>query len=246
MQQDIKEKNSNLVQSSSQSSAIVECINVVKNYDLGNSKVLALRGLNVSFYSGFNLIVGPSGSGKSTALNLIGCLDTASEGQVLVNGQDIGLLSEAERCQFRRQNVGFIFQSFSLISCLNIQDNIEYPLYKNKAISVAKRRERALELLREVGLEGYEKRFPHELSGGQQQRVAIARALIAQPKLVIADEPTASLDSETSAKILELLQRIHNEFGTSIILASHDRNVMDRIQRKVTLRDGVIAKEEII
>ncbi len=233
-------------QNSAQGSAIVECIDVVKNYDLGNSKVLALRSLNVSFYSGFNLIVGPSGSGKSTALNLIGCLDTATEGQVLVNGQDTNLLSEAERCRFRRHNVGFIFQSFSLISCLNLQDNIEYPLYKNKAISVAKRRERAFELLREVGLEGYEKRFPRELSGGQLQRVAIARALIAQPKLVIADEPTASLDSETSAKILQLLQRIHDQFGTSIILASHDRNVMDRIQRKVTLRDGVIAKEEVI
>ena len=224
---------------------IVQCTNVLKDYHLGKTKVPALRGLNVSFYSGFNLIVGPSGSGKSTALNLIGCLDAASGGQILIKGKDIGQLAEAERCQFRRHNIGFIFQSFSLISSLNLLDNIEYPLYKNKEFKASERRERARDLLHEVGLEGYDKRFPSELSGGQQQRVAIARSLIAQPQLLIADEPTASLDSVTSAKILQLLGRVHEQFGTSIILASHDRNVMDHIQRKVVLKDGVIVEEQM-
>ncbi|WGK70003.1 ABC transporter ATP-binding protein [Candidatus Haliotispira prima] len=232
------------IKTEDRNTAIVECRDVVKHYYPGSTKVEALRGLNVSFYPGFNLILGPSGSGKSTALNLIGCLDTATFGEVFVNGQDVGLLSEAERCEFRRQNVGFIFQSFSLISSLDLMDNIEYPLYKNKAVSAAERRERAENLLKEVGLEGYNKRFPRELSGGQQQRVAIARSLVANPKLLIADEPTASLDSETSAKILELLERIHDEFGTSIILASHDRNVIEHINRKVVLRDGVIATDK--
>ncbi len=225
-------------------SVIVECRNVVKTYHLGKTEVPALRGLNVSFYSGFNLIVGPSGSGKSTALNLIGCLDTATGGEVLIGGQDVGGLSETERCRFRRHNVGFIFQAFSLISSLNLLDNIEYPLYKSRLVSAAERRERAEALLREVGLEDYGKRFPRELSGGQMQRVAIARALVVRPRLLIADEPTASLDSVTSARILELLQRIHDELGTSIILASHDRNVIEHINRKVLLRDGVIAAEE--
>ena len=246
--QQTKEKDlgesGNISQDKPQSKPIVECHNVTKTYHLGATQVQALRGLNISFYSGFNLIIGPSGSGKSTALNLIGCLDTASSGQVFVNGQNIGELSEAERCRFRRYTVGFIFQSFSLISCLNLLDNIEYPLYKNKDISRSERRQRAEKLLYEVGLEGYGQRFPRELSGGQQQRVAIARALIAQPKLLIADEPTASLDSQTSFRILALLQRIYNEFGTSIILASHDRNVIEHIQRQVVLQDGIIVEDK--
>ena len=219
--------------------SVVKVVNLKKSYTLGKISVPALRGLNYDFQPGFTVVAGASGSGKSTLLNIIGCLDDASEGKVYLNGRLMNDLKEKEKSMLRRSTVGFIFQSFSLIPVLSVFDNVEYPLLRS-SLDKVQRRERVCALLEDVGLGNYIKRFPSELSGGQMQRVAIARALVAHPQLIIADEPTANLDSVTGDKILGLMERIHRERGASIIIASHDGNVLEKITNVLYLKDGRI------
>lgn len=219
---------------------VARCKAITKVYEMGRVKVDALKGISYDFEPGFTLLVGQSGSGKSTLLNIIGGLDAPTSGSVSVGGVDLVGLKEKDLSRFRRQNMGFIFQSFSLIGTLSVQDNVEYPLYTNKTISPEERKERCMSVLSEVGLEGYHRRLPRALSGGQMQRVAIARALITRPSLILADEPTASLDSTTSDMILSLLEKMAEEHNTSILLASHDHNVISRIKKIVTIKDGLL------
>ncbi|OQX29386.1 MAG: hypothetical protein B0D92_04090 [Spirochaeta sp. LUC14_002_19_P3] len=209
---------------------------------MGKVKVPALRGLSYNFKEGFTVVAGASGSGKSTLLNIVGCLDLPSEGHVYLQGNDIAEMDEAARSRLRRSHIGFIFQSFSLIPVLSVYDNTEYPILRS-ALSKSERKERIMRILEDVGLGEYAHRFPRELSGGQMQRVAIARALAAHPKLIIADEPTANLDSKTGEKILELLGRIQKEQGASVIIASHDGNVLERISTKLFIRDGEVCND---
>ncbi len=210
-----------------------------KNYSMGKVQVPALRGLTYDFKEGFTVVAGPSGSGKSTLLNIVGCLDSPTEGKVVLNEMDITKMDEASRSRLRRKHIGFIFQSFSLIPVLTVFDNVEYPILRSE-MTKQERKDRVSLLLRDVGLEDYMTRFPRELSGGQMQRVAIARALVAHPKLIIADEPTANLDSRTGQKILELLGRIQEQQGSSVIIASHDGSVLERITTKLFIKDGEV------
>lgn len=218
---------------------VVEVENLQKFYTMGKVRVPALRGLSYTFKEGFTVVAGPSGSGKSTLLNIVGCLDTPTEGNVYLMDENITRLDEASRSRLRRSHIGFIFQSFSLLPVLSVFDNVEYPILRS-GMSKTMRKERVSHLLEEVGLGDFTTRFPRELSGGQMQRVAIARALVAHPKLIIADEPTANLDSKTGQRILELLGRIQEEQGASVIIASHDGNVLDRVQTKLFIQDGVV------
>ena len=185
---------------------VVELQNVQKQYMLGKTRVDALRGVSLEIEKGeFLAIAGPSGSGKSTMLNMFGCIDVPTEGSVLIDGTRIDSLSDAELTRYRREKIGFIFQSFNLIPVLNIYENIEFPLLLNRGLSKKRREELVMPLIEEVGLSDRIKNKPYELSGGQRQRVAIARALVGKPLIVLADEPTANLDSETGLRIVDLM-----------------------------------------
>ena len=217
----------------------LEFSHVTKRYSLGSSHVLALDEVNHHFQPGVTLLRGPSGSGKSTLLHLAGALDDPTQGQVLFHGHSLSSLSEKEKTQWRRTQVGFVFQDFHLLGQLNLMDNIAYPLHQ-RGRSAKDCRTRVTELLKQVGLMGYERRFPRELSGGERQRVAIARSLVACPKLLIADEPTANLDSKTGQSILDLLLTLLEQHSEMLLLvASHDQLVMDALgAQQVQLQDG--------
>ena len=187
-------------------------------------------------------MAGPSGSGKTTLLNIIGGLDRPTSGTVYIEGSDITQLSGTRLSRMRRDRIGFIFQSFNLIPVLTALENAEYVLMLQN-VDKEKRRERVMRVLREVGLEGLEHRFPRELSGGQQQRVAIARAIAPEPALVLADEPTANVDSETGSALMELMRRLNEEKGITFLFSTHDRAVMERARRLIRLRDGQIIED---
>jgi len=224
---------------------IVALEGVEKTYPLGKTTVQALRGIDLGIERGeFTVIAGPSGSGKTTLLNLIGCVDTATRGAVRVDGHDTGALSERERTRLRLHTLGFIFQSFNLIPVLDLFQNIEFPLLLRRDIPRAERRRRVLELVERVGLSGQLKQRPGELSGGQRQRVAIARALVTRPKVVLADEPTANLDSVTGEAILDLMQEINAAGETTFIFSTHDPQVMGHARRIIRLIDGRISSDE--
>jgi putative ABC transport system ATP-binding protein len=223
---------------------VVKAENVVKDYGPDGQAVHALRGVNLEFRGGdFAAIAGPSGSGKSTFLHLAGCLDTLTAGTMSVGGQDVAGMSKKELALLRRLKIGFIFQAYNLIPVLSAEENIGFPLTllgeNRKEI-----RNRVGKALREVGLEGMEKRRPGEMSGGQQQRVAIARALVKKPALILADEPTANLDSTIGREILELMLDLNQREGTTFIFSTHDAMVMDYARRIVHLRDGQIESDE--
>jgi putative ABC transport system ATP-binding protein len=221
--------------------ALVTLVNVVKDYPLGSSSVRALHGITLSFAAGeFTTIAGPSGCGKSTLLNLIGCMDKATSGTVIVGGSNTALLDDSALTKLRLNTVGFIFQSFNLIPVLTVQQNVELPLLLQGTSSVSERRDRVLKLLREVGLEEKAKSRSYELSGGQRQRVAVARALVTRPKLVLADEPTANLDSVTGQAILRLMEEMNREWQTTFIFSSHDPQIISRARRVIRLKDGRI------
>ena len=204
---------------------MIEVEQVVKHYYLGKRKVQALKGVSLKISEGqFVAIEGPSGSGKSTLLHLIGCLDIPTKGQVKILGKCTGTLSDRKQSDLRSKFLGFIFQSFNLIPVLTAFENIEYPLLL-QGVSRLKRKQKVNALLKEVGLEEHSKHYPDYLSGGQRQRVAIARALITQPRLVLADEPTANLDSVTGTEILDLMKKISDEHGTSFIFSTHDPKI---------------------
>ena len=215
--------------------------NVTKVYRRGSSEVAALRGVSLEVARGeFLAIAGPSGSGKSTLLNLIGCLDAATGGEVLIEGQPVSGLDRKQLALFRRHHLGFVFQSFNLIPVLTAYENVSFAmsLITRDANQV---RARSLEMLAEVGLQELTERRPGELSGGQQQRVAIARALVRKPAIVLADEPTANVDSATGEGLLELMCRLNRQFGSTFIFSTHDAMVMDYAGRLVRLQDGRVA-----
>jgi len=224
---------------------IIEINGLTKDYPLGATIVPALRGVDLTVAEGdFMSIIGPSGSGKTTLLNVIGCIDFATSGSVKVGGREITALNDRQITDIRLNKIGFIFQTFNLIPVLNILENIEFPLLLMKK-SAAEARKRAEKLVDEVGLKDLVAHRPAELSGGQRQRVAIARALVTNPDMVLADEPTANLDSVTGASILELMRRMNELEKTTFIFSTHDANVLKYARRIVKIKDGLIDKEPV-
>lgn len=216
---------------------------VTKDYPLGDTTVHALRGVDFSVEEGeFLSIVGPSGSGKTTMLNIIGLIDHATAGSVRVSGKEVTTMTDSELTDLRLYTIGFIFQTFNLIPVLNILENVEFPLLLMKSLSKAEVRKRAEYFIEEVGLTPYLTHKPAELSGGQRQRVAIARALVTKPKIILADEPTANLDTVTSNEILALMQELNKIEKTTFIFSTHDPEVLQYAQKVVKIRDGVITE----
>ena len=223
---------------------IVGLQKVTKDYGEGDALTHALRGVDLMVEAGeFTAMAGPSGSGKSTLLNIIGGLDRPTAGRVEVDGREINTLSKTELSLLRRDRIGFIFQSYNLIPVLTALENAEYVLML-QGIPTAERRERVREVLKEVGLEGLENRYPRQLSGGQQQRVAIARAIVSEPALVLADEPTANVDSNTGKSLLDLMRRLNEEKGVTFFFSTHEEAVMERARRLLQIRDGVIFNDK--
>jgi putative ABC transport system ATP-binding protein len=222
--------------------AVIQLENVTKMYTIGRVETRALDGVDLSIEEGeFTTIVGPSGSGKTTMLQLMGCLDRPNSGVVKVNGQDVTRLKANERADLRREQIGFIFQFFALVPVLSAYENVELPLLLNN-LGAKERRERVLELLEAVGLTDRAHHRPDQMSGGEQQRVAIARALAPGPSLVLADEPTANLDTANGEQAMEIMQRLNEQTGTAFIFATHDPRVMAFARRVVELRDGRVVE----
>jgi putative ABC transport system ATP-binding protein len=225
--------------------AIVAVRNVSKDYMLGKTVVPAVREVSLDVDEGeFLSIAGPSGSGKTTLLNLVGCVDTPTSGTVLVNGKDTSRLTERALTDLRLHTIGFIFQSFNLVSVLSVFQNVEFPLLLQGTLTKKERRSRVQGLLEAVGLAEHSRHRPSELSGGQRQRVAIGRALVTRPKLVLADEPTANLDSATGANIIDLMRDMNRKDGTTFIFSTHDPKVMSHANAVVRIADGRIAARE--
>ncbi len=223
--------------------AVVALEGVHKEYPLGKTKVHALRGVDMQLAKGeFAVLAGPSGSGKTTVLNLIGCVDVATRGLVRIAGKDTKALSESARTLLRLETLGFIFQSFNLIPVLDLYQNVEFPLLLRKDISKSERERRVKDLVERVGLTAQMKQRPGELSGGQRQRVAIARALVTKPAIVLADEPTANLDSATGRSILDLMREMNRD-GTTFLFSTHDPVVMSVAQRVIKIGDGKIVDD---
>lgn len=217
---------------------LISLDDVHKQYPLGHRVVTALRGVSLDVAPrGFVVIQGPSGSGKTTLLNIIGCLDQPTSGRVRVAGRDVSAMTDAELSHFRALKLGFIFQSFNLIPVLTAHENVEYPLRLNR-LPAAAMRQRTLEMLGAVGLTEEARQRPDELSGGQCQRVAIARALVTRPELVIADEPTANLDSATGRSIVSLMKAMKQRYGTTFVVSTHDPAVAALAESRYQLRDG--------
>jgi putative ABC transport system ATP-binding protein len=224
---------------------VVRLRDVAKTYRAGSVEVAAVKGVSLEIAPDrFTMVVGPSGSGKTTLLNLIGCIDAPSSGTVEIAGADTGTLSDNALSDFRARNIGFIFQSFNLVPVLSAYENVEYPLLM-VGMAAAERRTRTLALLEAVGLAAQARQRPNELSGGQKQRVAIARALVKSPQIVLADEPTANLDSETGAAIIELMRGIQVQSRTSFIFSTHDPQLMSHSDETFTIRDGVLVGHDV-
>jgi putative ABC transport system ATP-binding protein len=224
--------------------SIVSVHQAARYYDDGPVRVEALRGVDLTIEAGeFTALMGPSGSGKTTLLNLIGGLDTATRGTVELDGKDLGSLDRTGRSDLRRDRIGFIFQSYNLVPVLTAQENTEFVLML-QGVPPEERAQRARETLASVGLAGMEDRRPSELSGGQQQRVAVARAIATRPAVVLADEPTANLDSETKADLIELMRRLNEDQGVTFLFSTHDPEVINAARRVIRLRDGLIASDE--
>jgi putative ABC transport system ATP-binding protein len=223
---------------------VVKIENVNRVYKIGTIETNALRGINLSIESGeFTALVGPSGSGKTTLLQMIGCLDQPTTGRVFVDGKDVTSLNRNQRADMRKGHIGFIFQFFALIPTLNAYENIEMPLLLN-GHSAKERRERVMELLKAVDLVDRANNRPDQMSGGQQQRVAIARALATKPALILADEPTANLDTVNGEQVMEIMTRLNKETGVTFVFATHDPRVIKYARRVITLRDGLVAEDK--
>lgn len=213
---------------------------VKKTYEDDAVPVNAIRGIDLQIKEGeFTAIVGPSGSGKTTFLNLISGLDKPSDGEVWLAGKRISEMSGKELSDFRRDHIGFIFQAYNLIPVLSVEENVEYIMLL-QGVPTHERHQRVTEILAQLGLEGFADRLPTKLSGGQQQRVAVARAIVARPSLVLADEPTANLDSRTGAELLDLMRELNIRSGITYVFSTHDAQIMERATRLVTLKDGRI------
>lgn len=219
--------------------------NVTRVFKVGNVETRALRGVDLSIDSGeFTALVGPSGSGKTTLLQLIGCLDQPTSGHVYINGKDVSKLNRNQRADMRRGTIGFIFQFFALIPTLSAYENIELPLLLT-GVKAAERKERVRDMLAAIDLADRANHRPEQLSGGEQQRVAIARSLSTKPSLVLADEPTANLDTANGKQIMETMTRLNQETGVTFVFATHDPRVIQYARRVVTLRDGTIVQDSL-
>ncbi|MFP4305750.1 MAG: ABC transporter ATP-binding protein [Desulfococcaceae bacterium] len=223
--------------------AMVECQGVTKIYQQGEVTVPALRGVDLSVEAGeFTALAGPSGSGKTTLLNLIGGLDRPGEGSIIVAGNDYAEMKDAQMAELRLRHIGFVFQAYNLIPVLSALENVEYVMLL-QGVPAEERRDRAREMLDEVGLKGRYNHRPAELSGGQQQRVAVARAIVSNPSIVLADEPTANLDSKTGAALLEMMAEMNERREVTFIFSTHDRQVMEFARRLVRIKDGLVDED---
>ena len=219
--------------------ALVQIENVSRIYQTGEVHVKALQDVTLSIdEASFVTFVGPSGSGKTTTLNLIGCLDKPTQGKIFVDGAQVDGFDRRQSAAFRGDTLGFIFQAFNLFPVLTTYENVEYPLVMIKNESVSKRKEKVLKVLESVGMLDQKDKFPDQLSGGQKQRVAVARALVTQPKLVLADEPTANLDKKSAVNVIRLMRNMRDEFNTTFIFSTHDPGVMKEAEVIHTLEDG--------
>jgi len=224
--------------------ALIRTRDVKKVYQDNGVPVNAVRGVDLEVRSGeFAAIVGPSGSGKTTFLNLISGLDTPTEGEVWLAGRKISTMSGRELSDYRRDHIGFIFQAYNLIPVLSVEENIEYIMLL-QGLDKSERHKRVQKVLAELGLDGFADRLPTKLSGGQQQRVAVARAIVSEPDLVLADEPTANLDSTTSKELIELMLSLNQKHGITFLISTHDPLVIELAPRQITLRDGTIVGDE--
>ncbi|MDE2753826.1 MAG: ABC transporter ATP-binding protein [Gemmatimonadota bacterium] len=234
-----------MINSNRENSIVVELSDITKLYTQGSLEVQALRGLDLTVGKGeFTALIGPSGSGKTTTLNLVGGLDSPTSGSVAVEGVDLGTLNRKELSRLRRDRIGFVFQSYNLIPVLTAYENAEMVMWV-QGVPAPERRRRVMELLRAVGLEGLEDRKPTELSGGQQQRVAIARAIASDPAVVLADEPTANVDSETAENLISLMETLNRDRGVTFLFSTHDPRVVERVKRVVRLVDGRVDSDEV-
>jgi len=224
---------------------LISTDHLVKTYTLGDFEIHALRGIDLSIRKGeFAAIMGPSGSGKSTLMHILGCLDRPTKGRYFLEGKDISSLDRNALARIRSEKIGFVFQSFNLLSRTTALENVELPLlYNNSSPKIIA--EKARKALLMVGLEGRENSYPNQLSGGQQQRVAIARALVNDPAIILADEPTGNLDTRTSVEVMEIFQSL-NKQGITIILITHEKDIAAYAKRNITFRDGKIVKDEIV
>ncbi len=224
---------------------LVTAVNVSKTYQTGEIEVHALKSLNFEIATaGFISFVGPSGSGKTTLLNMIGCLDKPTTGTMTVEGTDVSSLGRTDGAAFRGGHIGFVFQDFNLIPVLNVFENIEYPLLMTAKVGPRERIERVETLLELVGMEDQSKKYPNQISGGQMQRVAIARALVGDPKLVLADEPTANLDHDTAYMVINLMKSMKEKKKTTFIFSTHDPKIVGEAETIYTLEDGVLVSRE--
>jgi putative ABC transport system ATP-binding protein len=224
---------------------IVECINVKKSYRQGEIEVHALRDVSLAIEKGeFTAVAGPSGSGKTTLLNLVGGLDTSDAGSIMVDGKVFNQMSQSRLANLRLHKIGFVFQAYNLIPVLSAAENVEFVMLL-QGVSAQERQQRAKKILDDVGLADKYDRRPAELSGGQQQRVAVARAIVSDPSIVLADEPTANLDSETGNGLLEMMKKMNEEKKVTFIFSTHDKMVMDYARRLVLLRDGRLADDRV-
>lgn len=223
---------------------VIKTTGVSKIYHESKIPVHALKGVDIEIEEGeFTAIVGPSGSGKTTLLNIVGGLDSPTEGKVIIGGVDISRFKESEMIDFRLNNIGFVFQQYNLIPVLTAKENVEFIMLLQKSPK-EKMEKRALSLLKEVGMEDKAKVRPSELSGGQQQRVAVIRALASRPKFILADEPTANLDSASTANLLDMMAKMNKEEEVTFVFSTHDQRVIDKARRVITLEDGMIKSDE--
>jgi putative ABC transport system ATP-binding protein len=218
---------------------------VTKTYEDDGVPVKAVRGIDLTITKGeFTAIVGPSGSGKTTFLNLISGLDTVTEGEVWLAGRKLSDMSGRDLSDFRRDHIGFIFQAYNLIPVLTVEENVEYIMLLQE-VPKEDRHRRINDILKELGIDQYAHRLPTKLSGGQQQRVAVARAMVSRPSLILADEPTANLDSKTGAELLDMMRDLNEKSGMTFLFSTHDQKIMERARRLVTLEDGLIQGDEL-
>jgi putative ABC transport system ATP-binding protein len=225
--------------------SLIEARGISRIYKTGSIEVAALRDVSATIDEReFVAFVGPSGSGKSTLLNLVGCLDHPSSGTLTVLGTQVAALGRSRAAAFRGEHLGFVFQEFNLVPVLSAYENVEYPLLMVRTWPAEKRRAQVMKLLDAVGMADQAGKRPDQLSGGQKQRVAVARALVSEPKLVLADEPTANLDHDSAHKVLELMKRMRDEFGTTFVFSTHDPKIMAAAERMLVLEDGRLVREE--
>lgn len=226
--------------------SLVSAENLTKIYNVGEIEIEALKSVSFNVQSAsFVSFVGPSGSGKTTLLNLIGCLDKPTSGSLKVVDVDTSALTRKEAAVFRGKNLGFIFQDFNLIPVLSVYENVEYPLLIVQNSPAEERKKRITSLLETVGMTDQRDKYPDQISGGQKQRVAIARALVTNPRLVLADEPTANLDSKTALMVIDIMRKMKEEFGVTFIFSTHDQRVVNEVEAVYTLQDGILVEDAV-